>query len=188
MGTHTTQKDRFLGFAGGPCVVSAIGVPVWLLTAGLESLGLGPLTVCMMLLYLPAGAAAAGLLGWNCPTLREWGKSVLWAALVAWAWGFGGWGGLCLGVELQWALLAYLCFWALLFTAFLAMPSFLLMLHVLGSLEHLPTGWEPLWYGGIVLAGLLPALLFHLGALAGSLFRRNKTNDRPEKGGELHVL
>ena len=177
------QKSRFLGFAGGHFVVSAIGVPIWFLAAGMGWSLSGVLAAGMMLLYLPAGAITAAILNWPRPATEEWGRAVLWSALAAWAWGFGGWGGLCLGVELGWEGLAYLCFQLLLATAFLATPSFLLMVGALGALEHLPTAWDPLWCGAIVLAGLLPALLFHLGALAGAALRRGGMSGSPERGG-----
>ena len=190
MARCTVQRGRFLGFAGGHFVVSAVSVPLWLLAAdpAAEQLGLWALGAGLMLLYLPAGALTAGLFGWERPTPGRWGRSVLLGALAGWAGGFGGWAGLCLGIELEWTGRAYGCFCLLLSPAFLASPSFVLMLGVLGAVGGVPGAWDPLWWGGIALAGLLPALLFHLGAWAGAALGERRRAGRPEGGGALHVL
>ena len=174
-----TQRARFLGFAGGHFVVCAISV-AFLAFAALGGIWPWVLAAGLMLLYLPAGAGAAVLLSWSRPSPGAWRRSVLWASLAAWVWGFGGWSGLWLGAALEWELLFSLCFWALLSTLFLATPSFVWMACTLGTLESLPSGGTPLWYGAIALAGFLPALLFHLGALAGSDFRPKRAAGGPE--------
>ena len=188
MEKHVRQKGRFLGFAGGHFVVSAVSLVIWLLSNVWGGFSLWAVGAALTLLYLPAGTAAGVLLKWSWPTPKEWGKSVLWAAAAAWIWGFGGWIGLCLGVAADQAALAYLCFWVLLFAVYLATPSFLMMLGTLSVLHHLPTTWDPLWCGAILLAGFLPGLLFHLGALAGVVLRRGRTAGVPGEGGNTHVL
>ena len=167
MAKHTSLRDRFLGFAGGHFMLSAIGVLGAFAMLGSDGEPWSAAIVgLLMLLYVPAGAAAAALLEWNRPTVREWLQAVALVGGVACLWGFGGF-ALC------WAgPLSYLGFLALLSTAFLASPSFCLMFLVVLQVLDLPgLTWAPTWFLGILAAALLPPVLFFLGAL---LTRRGK--------------
>ena len=169
MAKHTSLRARFLGFAGGHFVLSALGATVsFVLFGGAES-GAGPLgalVVLLMLLYAPAGAFTAFLMEWERPTAREWLRAVALTGGVACLWGFGGF-ALCLTEATS-----LLGFCLLMSTAFLASPSFCLMfLVVLQVLEVNSLGWALLWFPSIAAAALLPPVLFFLGAL---LTRRGK--------------
>ena len=160
MAKHTSLRDRFLGFAGGHFLLSAMGVlGAFALLGGGEGWGAAVVAV-LMLLYVPMGTAAAALLKWSRPTAREWLQAVALTGGVACLWGFGGF-ALC------WAgPLAYLGFLALLSTAFLASPSFCLMLWVgLDGLNVTGLSLWPRWYLATVAAALLPPVLFFLGTL-----------------------
>lgn len=169
MAKHTSLRARFLGFAGGHFVLSALGATVsFVLFGGAES-GAGPLgalVALLMLLYAPAGAFTAFLMEWERPTAREWLRAVALTGGVACLWGFGGF-ALCMTEAT-----ALLGFCLLMSTAFLASPSFCLMfLVVLQVLEVNSLGWALLWFPSIAAAALLPPVLFFLGAL---LTRRGK--------------
>ena len=169
MAKHTSLRARFLGFAGGHFVLSALGATVsFVLFGGAESGAglLGALVALLMLLYVPAGAFTAFLMEWERPTAREWLRAVALTGGVACLWGFGGF-ALCMTEAT-----ALLGFCLLMSTAFLASPSFCLMfLVVLQVLEVNSLGWALLWFPSSAAAALLPPVLFFLGAL---LTRRGK--------------
>ena len=161
MAKHTSLRDQFLGFAGGHFMLSAIGVLGAFTMLGSDGEPWSAAIVgLLMLLYVPAGAAAAALLEWNRPTVREWLQAVALVGGVACLWGFGGF-ALC------WAgPLSYLGFLALLSTAFLASPSFCLMVWVgLDGLNVTGLSLWPRWYLATAAAALLPPVLFFLGSL-----------------------
>ena len=169
MAKHTSLRARFLGFAGGHFVLSALGATVAFAMFGAWEGGvglLGALVALLMLLYAPAGAFTAFLMEWERPTAREWLRAVALTGGVACLWGFGGF-ALCMTEAT-----ALLGFCLLMSTAFLASPSFCLMfLVVLQVLEVNSLGWALLWFPSIAAAALLPPVLFFLGAL---LTRRGK--------------
>ena len=163
MAKHTSLRARFLGFAGGHFMLSALGAAVAFAMFGAEEGGvglLGPLTALLMLLYVPAGSFTAFLMEWERPTVREWLRAAALVGGVACLWGFGGF-ALCLAEPT-----ALLGFCLLMSTVFLASPSFCLMfLVLLQLLEVNSLGWGLLWFPAIAVAGLLPPVLFFLGAL-----------------------
>ena len=165
MAKHTSLRARFLGFAGGHFVLSALGSTVAFAMFGAADAGvglLGALTALLMLLYVPAGAFAAFLLNWERPTVREWFRAVALVGGIACLWGFGGF-ALCLTEPTS-----LFGFCLLMSTAFLASPSFCLMFLVLIQvLEVNSLGWALLWFPSIAAAALLPPVLFFLGALWG---------------------
>ena len=163
MAKHTSLRARFLGFAGGHFVLSALGATVsFVLFGGAESGAglLGALVALLMLLYVPAGAFTAFLMEWERLTAREWLRAVALTGGVACLWGFGGF-ALCLTEATS-----LLGFCLLMSTAFLASPSFCLMFLVVLQVLDLPgLTWAPTWFLGILAAGLLPPVLFFTGAL-----------------------
>lgn len=163
MAKHTSLRARFLGFAGGHFVLSALGATVsFVLFGGAESGAglLGALVALLMLLYAPAGAFTAFLMEWERPTAREWLRAVALTGGIACLWGFGGF-ALCMTEAT-----ALLGFCLLLSTAFLASPSFCLMFLVVLQVLDLPgLTWAPTWFLGILAAALLPPVLFFTGAL-----------------------
>ena len=144
-------------------MLSALGAAVAFAMFGAEEGGvglLGPLTALLMLLYVPAGSFTAFLMEWERPTVREWLRAAALVGGVACLWGFGGF-ALCLAEPT-----ALLGFCLLMSTVFLASPSFCLMfLVLLQLLEVNSLGWGLLWFPAIAVAGLLPPVLFFLGAL-----------------------
>ena len=169
MAKHTSLRARFLGFAGGHFMLSALGAAVAFAMFGAEEGGvglLGPLTALLMLLYVPAGSFTAFLMEWERPTVREWLRAAALVGGVACLWGFGGF-ALCLTEATS-----LLGFCLLMSTAILASPSFCFMLLVLFQLLEVNSpGWGLLWFPAIAAAALLPPVLFFLGAL---LTRRGK--------------
>ena len=161
MAKHTSLGGRFVGFAGGHFMLSAVGAGASFITATAGILyGLVLLTGVLMLLYLPVGAFVAWLLGWSRPTRREWLQAVGLTGGLACLWGFGGF-GLCL-VE----SVAGIGFGLLMSTAILANPSFCFMLCVLvDALDVTGSGWALSWYAATAVAALLPPVLFFTGAL-----------------------
>lgn len=163
MAKHTSLRARFLGFAGGHFMLSALGAAVAFAMFGAEESGtglLGALVALLMLLYVPAGAFAAFLMEWERPTVREWLRAAALVGGVACLWGFGGF-ALCLTEATS-----LLGFCLLMSTAFLASPSFCLMFLVVLQVLDLPgLTWAPTWFLGILAAGLLPPVLFFTGAL-----------------------
>lgn len=163
MAKHTSLRARFLGFAGGHFMLSALGAAVAFALFGAAESGtglLGALVALLMLLYVPAGAFAAFLLEWERLTAREWLRAVALVGGVACLWGFGGF-ALCLTEATS-----LLGFCLLMSTAFLASPSFCLMFLVVLQVLDLPgLTWAPTWFLGILAAGLLPPVLFFTGAL-----------------------
>lgn len=165
-----SPASRFGGFAAGHFVVTALSAPLIFLMPGLLTLAATPLGALLMMAvcYLPAGWIVAFLRGWQRPSPREGLKSVLYPSLFAWGWAFGGW-------------LLFICplspvgnvgFLMLLSTYFLACPSFVFMLAALSFSLAVPLDsflanapFLPLWYLYMLLAGLLPPLLFFLGSL-----------------------
>lgn len=158
---------RFGGFAAGHFTLSVFGFAAWMFLSGAGvSLSFPLYVAVLMLLYVPAGWAAAWLDGWPVPNRKTAVKAVLYPALCAWAWAFGGWflmaGGAGAGVPAT----ASIGLGMLSCTLFLASPSALFMLLVVNLLTGAPMLWWGLgWYGGMVLAGFLPPLLFFLGSL-----------------------
>lgn len=161
-----SPASRFGGFAAGHFVVTALCAPLIFLMPDLLILTATPLRALLLIavFYLSAGWIVASLRGWARPSPKEGLKAVLYPALFAWGWAFGGW-------------LLFLCpfdpvrnmgFLALISTYFLACPSFIFMLSALSfSLTDalLDMAFLPLWYLCMFLAGLLPPLLFFLGSL-----------------------
>ncbi len=165
-----SPASRFGGFAAGHFVVTALCAPLIFLMPGLLTLAATPLRALLLMavFYLPAGWIVAALRGWRRPSPKMGLKAVLYPALFAWGWAFGGW-------------LLFVCpissvrnvgFGVLLSTYFLACPSFIFMLAALSFSLSVPldslfadTPFLPLWYLCMVLAGLLPPLLFFLGSL-----------------------
>ena len=163
MAKHTSLRARFLGFAGGHFVLSALGATVAFAMFGAWEGGvglLGPLTALLMLLYVPAGAFAAFLMEWERPAGREWLRAVALTGGIACLWGFGGF-ALCFTEPTS-----LFGFCLLMSTAFLASPSFCLMFLVLIQvLEVNSLGWALLWFPSIAAVALLPPVLFFTGAL-----------------------
>lgn len=158
-----SPASRLGGFAAGHFVITALCAPLLFLGPQVFASVSSPLqALWMMVLYLPAGWIMAAVRSWNRPTPKEGVKAVLWPALLAWGWAFGGW--LLLVCP---SLLSGIGFWMLTSTYFLACPSFVFMLAALGQNADL-TAWSTFgftWYLSIFLAGLLPPLLFFLGSL-----------------------
>ena len=169
MAKHTSLRARFLGFAGGHFVLSALGVVVVAVVFGVTQgrggvLGavesragaLWGLILLLFLFYVPMGAAVARLMGWARPTVREWLRAVALTGGVACLWGFGGFVLFCIKPT------SLLGFCLLMSTAFLASPSFCLMFAVV--VEHL-FDTLAVFYPAIAAAALLPPVLFFLGTV-----------------------
>ena len=161
-----SPASRFGGFAVGHFVVTALSAPLIFLVPDLLVLAATPLrsVLLMAVFYLSAGWVIASLRGWDRPSPRDGLKAVLYPALVAWCWAFGGW----LLLLCPFAPARNAGFLVLISTYFLACPSFVFMLSALSvSLTDalLDMAFLPLWYLYILLAGLLPPLLFFLGSL-----------------------
>ena len=165
-----SPASRFGGFAAGHFVVTALSAPLIFLMPGLLTLTTTPLraVLLMAVFYLPAGWVVASLRGWRRPSPREGLKAVLYPALFAWSWAFGGW----LLFVCPISSLRNVGFGVLLSTYFLACPSFVFMLSALSFSLAVPLDsllanapFLPLWYLCMVLAGLLPPLLFFLGSI-----------------------
>lgn len=158
-----SPASRLGGFAAGHFVITALCAPLLFLEPQVFASVSSPLqALWMMVLYLPAGWVMAAVRRWNRPTPKEGVKAVLWPALLAWGWAFGGWRLLICP-----SLLSGIGFWMLTSTYFLACPSFVFMLAALGQNADL-TAWSTVgftWYFSMFLAGLLPPLLFFLGSL-----------------------
>lgn len=127
----------------------------------------------LMALYVPAGWAVSHLRGWPRPDRKTTCRAVLYPALCAWGWAFGGLGLLLLfsGREALFPL-AFTGFALLVSTFLLASPSALFMLLTLdllsGSLRDAGVNaffQSSAWFAAMFLAGLLPPLLFFLGSL-----------------------
>ena len=126
------------------------------------------LAAVLMGAYVPVGYCVARTRGWDRARGREGLWAVLLPALVAWAWGGLGTGLLLTGecqaaLQMAWVLVAG--------AAFLALPSWYFMALCLfcGIFSPLPQSGEWLWLlSCLFLAGLLPPLLFHLGAQMGA--------------------
>ena len=127
----------------------------------------------LMALYVPAGWAVSRLRCWPRPDRKTACRAVLYPALCAWGWAFGGLGLLLLfsGREALFPL-AFTGFALLVFSFLLAIPSALFMLLTLdllsGSLRDAGVNaffQSSAWFAAMFLAGLLPPLLFFLGSL-----------------------
>ena len=127
----------------------------------------------LMALYVPAGWVVSRLRGWPRPDRKTGCKAVLYPALCAWGWAFGGCGLLLLfsGREALFPL-AFTGFALLAFSFLLASPSALFMLLPLdllsGSLRDAGVNaffQSSAWFAAMFLAGLLPPMLFFLGSL-----------------------
>lgn len=129
-----------------------------------------PLVACAMLGYLPLGWASARWTGWGRPDVGTGLGAVLLPAGIAWAWA-GTTAVLLFGTAAPAAVsaAALLGLPALV----LASPSLLLVVYMMDQMAwSLPNGGGArfgLWLAGaILLAGLLPPLLFFLGSLLGA--------------------
>lgn len=160
-----TVRGRFGGFAAGHFALSFLCLLLWFLLAGSGEFPALPVYAAVpMLLYVPAGYAVSSLRGWPAPDRKTARKAVLYPALCAWAWAFGGWFLLWTAAAAEIPALAYVGLTLLLSTFLLAAPSFLFMLLAVSlALEGDGIWW--LWYLCMVLAGLLPPLLFFLGSI-----------------------
>ena len=126
----------------------------------------------LMALYVPAGWAVSRLRGWPRPDRKTTCRAVLYPALCAWGWAFGGLGSCCssrAGGAVP-PRLHGLCL--LVSTFLLSSPSALFMLLTLdllsGSLRDAGVNaffQSSAWFAAMFLAGLLPPLLFFLGSL-----------------------
>lgn len=159
---HTTQEERFEGFAMAHLLLSALCWPLfWLGMLSMDSFtGAVALAWVVLLAYFPMGMAVAWLNGWTVPvTERERWQAVAWPTAVAWAW---------VGVVLFAVLVPAegMIMMVFLVSLFLAAPSSALVLVTL-----------PLWGGlssaadlalGLALigmaAGVLPTCLFAWGS------------------------
>ena len=121
------------------------------------------LAAVLMAAYIPVGYWMARARGWPRAEGRENLLAVLLPALIAWAWGGLGTGLLCLdgrpaAIQGAWILVGG--------AFFLAMPSwyFMALCVFCGAMGPLPYGGNWMLPLCLFLAGLLPPLLFHLGA------------------------
>ncbi len=159
---NPSPASRFGGFAAGHFVVTALCASLlFFVPQLLVGVPLPLRAMLMMALYVPAGWVVAALRRWARPTLKDGVKAVLYPALMAWVWAFGGWLLFCI------PLFNGLGFLMLISTYFLACPSFTLMLCGLDGLLDLTTlsASASGWYLLMVPAGLLPPLLFFLGSI-----------------------
>lgn len=155
-------RGRFGGFAAGHFILSVLGFMGWILLSGAGDFPVFPVYVCtLMLLYVPVGWLVSHLRRWPRPNRKTAVKSVLYPTLCAWSWAFGGLWLLFSGGTLP--SVGYLGFQLLLSTFLLASPSALFVL--LTGLAFLNGAAPWLWMPQVVLAGLLPPLLFFLGSL-----------------------
>ena len=150
----------------------------WLGLAGLPDCAHGRAlfswyVLLLMALYVPAGWVVSRLRGWPRPDRKTGCKAVLYPALCAWGWAFGGCGLLLLfsGREALFPL-AFTGFALLALSFLLASPSALFMLLTLdllsGSLRDAGVNTffqSSAWFAAMFLAGLLPPMLFFLGSL-----------------------
>ena len=150
----------------------------WLGLAGLPDCAHGRAlfswyVLLLMALYVPAGWVVSRLRGWPRPDRKTGCKAVLYPALCAWGWAFGGCGLLLLfsGREALFPL-AFTGFALLALSFLLASPSALFMLLTLdllsGSLRDAGVNaffQSSAWFASMFLAGLLPPMLFFLGSL-----------------------
>ena len=150
----------------------------WLGLAGLPDCAHGRAlfswyVLLLMALYVPAGWVVSRLRGWPRPDRKTGCKAVLYPALCAWGWAFGGCGLLLLfsGREALFPL-AFTGFALLALSFLLASPSALFMLLTLdllsGSLRDAGVNaffQSSAWFAAMFLAGLLPPMLFFLGSL-----------------------
>ena len=157
---------RFSGFAAGHFTLSVLGFGGWLFLSGAAEVFWFPLYVAvLMLLYVPAGWLSAWLGDWPVPDRETAVKAVLYPALCAWAWAFGGWFLMAAGFGTGAPAVAHLGMGLLSCALLFASPSALFLLLVLGRLSDLAAaGWALGWYGAMALAGFLPPLLFFLGS------------------------
>lgn len=160
-----SPASRFGGFAAGHFVVTALCAPLLFCLPYFFDTAVTPLGwLWMMALYVPAGWISSALRGWERPSPKEGVKAILCPALLAWSWAFGGW--LLFLAGLAWPAVGPAGSFMLLSTCFLAAPSFTLMLTALqGGPTFTALALSPGWYGCMLLAGLLPPLLFFLGSL-----------------------
>ena len=177
---HTgSVHGRFGGFAAGHFTLSILGFGGWLLLSGAWGLPVFPVYVyVLMLLYVPAGWVVSSLRRWPAPDLKTGVKAVLYPALCAWIWAFGGLWLFSSGGTLP--SVGYLGLQILLSTFLLASPSALFVL--MTGLAFLDGAAPWLWLPQVILAGLLPPLLFFLGSLLPYRFRRPQLPALPEGG------
>lgn len=162
---HTTQQERFGGFALAHFGLSGLGFSlVWLglpaMVLGSAELSIGALIFLVgaaLLAYFPMGMFAAWLGGWTSPfTDEERWRAVVYPTAAAWAWvGF---------VVIAWGTADE----ALLLLAFivsitLAFPSSGFVIITMALWENDYSNLESLALVGL-LAGVLPPLLFAWGS------------------------
>lgn len=178
---HTgSVRGRFGGFAAGHFTLSILGFGGWLLLSGAWGLPVFPVYVyVLMLLYVPAGWVVSSLRRWPAPDLKTGVKAVLYPALCAWIWAFGGLWLFSSGGTLP--SVGYLGLQILLSTFLLASPSALFVL--MTGLAFLDGAAPWLWLPQVILAGLLPPLLFFLGSLLPRISREGYY-DESEKGSD----
>ena len=148
---HTgSVHGRFGGFAAGHFTLSILGFGGWLLLSGAWGLPVFPVYVyVLMLLYVPAGWVVSSLRRWPAPDLKTGVKAVLYPALCAWIWAFGGLWLFSSGGTLP--SVGYLGLQILLSTFLLASPSALFVL--LTGLAFLDGAAPWLWLPQVILAG-----------------------------------
>ena len=160
-----SPASRFGGFATGHFVVTALCAPLLFCLPYFFDTAVTPLGwLWLMALYIPAGWSVSVLRNWERPSPKEGVKAILYPALLAWGWALVGW--LLFLASLAWPAVGTAGSFMLLSTYFLAAPSFALMLAALqGEPTFAALALSPGWYGCMLLAGLLPPLLFFLGSL-----------------------
>lgn len=155
---HTTQQERFGGFALAHLSLSVLSLALWMLILSVElPWGVNmTFSIITLLIYFPLGMFAAWMEGWTVPfTAGERWQAVLYPTAVAWAW---------VGVVISALLSGNGPFFLLVFptSMLFAAPSSVFILVTL-----------PLWdrgelWGGLalvgLLAGVLPPLLFAWGS------------------------
>ncbi len=172
---HTTQKERFEGFAMAHLGLSCLGFfPFWLLILGMAAgtegfgyTGAWGIAAVYLLAYFPLGMATAWLNNWTVPlTDRERWQAVIYPTAVAWAWV----GVVVLSLSAANGPLLIMAFYA---SVLLAAPSSGLVLMAMplwGAYDTL----EALVLTGL-LAGILPPLLFTWGSFWASGRAAKKT-------------
>lgn len=153
---HTTQKERFGGFALAHLGLSGLCALQWFGFFQMEMIGDVALITASLLAYFPLGMLVAWLGGWTSPfTNKERWRAVAYPTAMAWIW---------VGVVISALLSGNGPFFLLVFptSMLFAAPSSVFILVTL-----------PLWdrgelWGGLalvgLLAGVLPPLLFAWGS------------------------
>lgn len=165
---HTTQQERFGGFALAHLGLSCLSFPLfWLGLFQMDLPGAVIFVGASLLAYFPLGVLAAWMGSWTIPlTGRERWQAVAYPTAVAWVWvGF-----VLLSLATAAGELLILAFFV---SLMLAAPSSALVLLTM-----------PLWgsgssWGGLVpvglLAGVLPPLLFAWGSFCQAEWAQMRT-------------